>query len=322
MIKATDMLKYTFSRLLIAIPTFAAVLFITFTLTVLSPFDPVTIMMQQYEGTLDALQQQEIVQRIRDQYGLDDSFLIQFTKYVQRLLQGDLGISVNGQRDVLRTIVTTFPISLQLGLAGGLLTALVGIPLGALAALKQNTWMDYSIVGGSLLFRSLPVFVLAPLLLVLFVLILGVMKVPRGWDGLFQTKTILPIFILMLGPLPVVIRQTRQAVLEIFSQDYIRTAKMKGLAMWLIIVRHILRNALIPVVTTLGFIIEGLIVGSIFLENIFAIPGFGAVAENAFRGFDYPMILGVTMLTSVMIILTNLLVDLVYPFLDPRIKLE
>lgn len=315
------MLKYTLGRLAIAVPTFLAVLFITFLLTTLSPFDPVTIMMQQHEGTLDAMQQEELVQRIRNQYGLDDTFLVQFTKYLQRLVQGDLGISINGQRNVLRMIITTFPVSLQLGLAGALLTALVGIPLGAIAALKQNTWVDYTIVGGSLVFRSLPVFVLAPLLLVLFVLLLGIMKVPRGWDGLFQTKTILPICILMLGPLPVVIRQTRQSVLEIFAQDYIRTAKMKGLKLWIIIVRHILRNALIPVVTTLGFIIEGLIVGSIFLDNIFAIPGFGAVVENSFRGFDYPVILGVTMITSLMIIMTNLLVDLIYPFLDPRIKL-
>jgi peptide/nickel transport system permease protein len=316
------MLKYTLGRLAIAIPTFLAVLFITFTLTALSPFDPVTIMMQQYEGTLDAAQQTEMVQRIRDQYGLDNSFLVQFTKYLERLLQGDLGISINGQRDVLRTIAKTFPISLQLGMAGGLLTTLIGIPLGALAALKQNSWIDYTLVGGALVFRSLPVFVLAPLLLVLFVLVLGWMKVPRGWDGLFQPKTILPIFILMLGPLPVVIRQTRQAVLEIFSQDYVRTAKAKGLALWLIILRHILRNALIPVVTTLGFIVEGLIVGSIFLDNIFAIPGFGAVTENAFRGFDYPVVMGVTMVTSLLIILTNLLVDLIYPLLDPRIKLQ
>ena len=315
------MLKYILARLTIAIPTFVLVMLITFTLTALSPFDPVAMMMQQQES-LDAMQKDEIVQRIRNQYGLDDPFLVQFTKYVQRVAQGDLGVSINGQRDVLRAIVKTFPISLQLGLAGAILTALVGIPLGALAALKQNSWLDYTIVGGTLVFRSLPVFVLAPLLLVLFVLVLGIMKVPRGWDGLFQTKTILPIFILMLGPLPVVVRQTRQSVLDIFAQDYVRTAKAKGLKMWLIIGRHILRNALIPVVTTLGFIVEGLIVGSIFLDSIFTIPGFGGVAEAAFRGFDYPMLLGVTMVSSLMIILTNLVVDLIYPFLDPRIQLE
>lgn len=315
------MLTYLLTRLGLAIPTFLAVMFITFTLTTFSPFDPVAMMMQQQEH-LDSMQREEVIKRIRSQYGLDDSFLVQFTRYVQRVIQGNLGISVNGQRDVLRTMVVTFPISLQLGLAGALLTAVVGIPLGALAALRQNSWIDYTIVGSTLVFRSLPVFVLAPLLLVLFVLVLDVMKVPRGWDGLFHSKTILPIFILMLGPLPVVVRQTRQAVLDIFAQDYVRTAKAKGLKMWLIIGRHILRNALIPVVTTLGFIAEGLIVGAIFLDRIFAIPGFGGVAEAAFRGFDYPMLMGVTMVTSLTIILTNLLVDLVYPFLDPRIQLE
>ncbi|MFZ4658752.1 MAG: ABC transporter permease [Caldilineaceae bacterium] len=315
------MLKYILTRLAIAIPTFLAVMLITFTLTAISPFDPVAMMLAE-QPNLDTLQKDEVVKRIRQQYGLDDSFLVQFTKYVQRVAQGDLGISINGQRDVLRTMVKTFPISLQLGLAGAVVTALVGIPLGALAALKQNSWIDYTIVGGTLVFRSLPVFVLAPLMLVLFVLVLDIMKVPRGWDGLFHSKTILPIFILMLGPLPVVVRQTRQAVLDIFAQDYVRTAKAKGLKMWVIIARHILRNALIPVVTTLGFVAEGLIVGAIFLDSIFAIPGFGGVSEAAFRGFDYPMLLGVTMVTSLTIILTNLLVDLIYPFLDPRIQLE
>lgn len=316
------MLKYIFTRLAIAIPTFLAVMLITFTLTALSPFDPVAMMLAD-QPNLDTLQKEEVIQRVRQQYGLDDPFLVQFTKYVQRVMQGDLGVSINGQRDVLRAMVKTFPISLQLGLAGAVVTALIGIPLGAIAALKQNTWVDYTIVGGTLVFRSLPVFVLAPLLVVFFVLILGVMrKVPLGWDGLFHSKTLLPIFILTLGPLPVVVRQTRQAVLDIFAQDYIRTAKAKGLQLWVIIGRHILRNALIPVVTTLGFIAEGLIVGSIFLDRIFAIPGFGGVAEGAIRGFDYPMLLGVTMVTSLMIILTNLLVDLIYPFLDPRIQLE
>lgn len=316
------MFIYTLKRLAVAIPTFGAVLIITFTLTAISPFDPVAMMMSQFEGTLDTLATEDAIKRIRDQYGLDDSYGVQFTRWIGRMLQGDLGISINGQRNVLRMIVKTFPISFQLGLAGAVVTTLMGIPLGCIAALRQNTWLDYTIVGGTLAFRTVPVFVLAPLLLILFVLVLGIMNVPRGWDGLFQTKVILPVFILALGPLSVVVRQTRAAVLEIFSNDYVRTAKMKGLEMWRIIIRHILRNALIPVVTTLGFIVEGLIVGSIFLDSIFAIPGFGAVSEGGYRGFDYPVILGVTIVSSIMIILTNLFVDLIYPFLDPRIKLE
>jgi len=316
------MFIYTLKRLAVAIPTFGAVLIITFTLTAISPFDPVAMMMTQFEGTLDTLATEDAIKRIQDQYGLNDSYGVRFTRWIGRMLQGDLGISINGQRNVLRMIVKTFPISFQLGLAGAVVTTLMGIPLGCIAALRQNTWLDYTIVGGTLAFRTVPVFVLAPLLLILFVLVLGIMNVPRGWDGLFQTKVILPVFILALGPLSVVVRQTRAAVLEVFSNDYVRTAKMKGLEMWRIIIRHILRNALIPVVTTLGFIVEGLIVGSIFLDSIFAIPGFGGVSEGGYRGFDYPVIMGVTIVSSIMIILTNLFVDLIYPFLDPRIKLE
>jgi ABC-type dipeptide/oligopeptide/nickel transport system permease component len=306
------MFTYVLSRLGVAVPTFFAVIFITFALTYLSPFDPVTIIIQQNEASLGNLDREALAERIRTQYGLDQPFLVQFGQYVGGFLRGDLGSSISGQRDVLRTITTTFPVSFQLGLAGAVLTALVGIPLGALAAIRQNTWMDYGIVGSTLVFRSLPV----------FVLVLGIMKVPRGWDGLFHSKAILPVFILMLGPLPVVVRQTRQAVLEIFAQDYVRTAKAKGLQLHWILARHILRNALIPVVTTLGFVTEGLIVGAIFLDKIFGIPGFGGVVEDAFRSFDYPVIMGVTMVTSLMIILTNLVVDLIYPFLDPRIRLE
>jgi len=316
------MFVYTMKRLAVAIPTFIAVLIITFTLTVISPFDPVEMMMTQFEGTLDTLAKEDAIKRIRAQYGLDDTYWVQFTRWMGRLTQGDLGISINKQRDVLRMIVISFPISFQLGLAGAVVTTLLGIPLGCIAALRQNSWIDYTIVGGTLAFRTVPVFVLAPLLLIVFVLWLDLMNVPYGWDGLFQGKVVLPILILALGPLPVVVRQTRAAVLEVFSMDYVRTAKMKGLEMWRIIIRHILRNALIPVVTTLGFITEGLIVGSIFLDSIFTIPGFGAVAEAGFRGFDYPVIMGVTMVSAIMIILTNLIVDLIYPLLDPRITLE
>jgi ABC-type dipeptide/oligopeptide/nickel transport system permease component len=299
-----------------------AVVFITFALTYISPYDPVTILLQQQESSQGNISIEEQTLRIRQQYGLDDPFLVQFGRYIGNVAQGDLGISINGQRDVLRTILFSFPVSLQLGLAGALLTAVVGIGLGILAALYQNSWVDYTIVGGTLIFRSLPVFVLAPLLLVFFVLVLDVMKVPRGWDGLFNQKAILPVFILMLAPLPIVVRQTRQAILEVFAQDYVRTAKSKGLPLGMIIFRHILRNALMPVITLMGFVTEGLIVGSIFLDNIFGIPGFGGVAETAFRGFDYPMIMGITMVTALMIIVTNLVIDLLYPLLDPRIRLE
>jgi len=159
-------------------------------------------------------------------------------------------------------------------------------------------------------------------MLVLFVLVLHVMKVPRGWDGIFSWKAILPVCLMILGPLPVVIRQTRQGVLEVLAQDYVRTAKAKGLTTRTIIVRHALRNALIPVVTSFGFITEGLIISTVFVDTIFAIPGYGSIAGAAFSSFDYPVIMGVTLVGSIMVIATNIIVDLVYPLLDPRVTLS
>jgi ABC-type dipeptide/oligopeptide/nickel transport system permease component len=219
------MAKYLVGRLATAIPTLVAVLFITFTLTYISPYDPVRQMLAN--APVQSMDTDENIARVRRQYGLDRPFLVQFGDYVSKLLRGYMGISINGQRDVWGMIKNTLPVSAQLGLAAALLTAMLGIPLGSLAALKQNTTTDYLIVSISLVFRTLPVYVLAPLMLVLLVLVLHVMKVPRGWHGLFAWQAILPVFLMMLGPLPVVIRQTRQGVLEVLAMDYVRTARSK-----------------------------------------------------------------------------------------------
>lgn len=313
------MVKYLVGRLATAIPTLFAVLFITFSLTYLSPYDPVRQMLAN--APVQNMDTEENIARVRHQYGLDRPFLVQFGDYVRKLLQGDLGISINGQRDVWQMISKTLPVSAQLGLAAAILTGILGIPLGALAALRQNSWIDYAIISTTLVFRSLPVYVLAPLMLVLFVLVLHVMKVPRGWHGIFAWQAILPILLMMLGPLPIVIRQTRQGVLEVLAMDYVRTARSKGLSTSTIVVRHVLRNALIPVATSFGFITEGLIVSTVFVDTIFAIPGYGSIASAAFSSFDYPVIMGVTLVGSSLVILTNIFVDLFYPLLDPRVTL-
>jgi ABC-type dipeptide/oligopeptide/nickel transport system permease component len=313
------MAKYLVGRLATAMPTLLAVLFITFTLTFISPYDPVRQMLAN--APVQNMDTAENIARVRKQYGLDRPFLVQFADYLVKLSQGYMGISINGQRDVWKMISNTLPVSAQLGLAAAILTAILGIPLGSLAALRQNSWVDYTIISTTLVLRSLPVYVLAPLMLVLLVLVLHVMKVPRGWDGILSWKAILPVCLMMLGPLPVVIRQTRQGVLEVLAMDYVRTARSKGLSTRTIIVRHVLRNALIPVVTSFGFITEGLIVSTVFVDTIFAIPGYGSVAGAAFSSFDYPVIMGVTLVGSVMVVATNIIVDLVYPLLDPRVTL-
>lgn len=314
------MLRYALMRLLAAVPTLLVVILITFTLTHISPYDPVRQMLSQVQtGNTDT---EENIRRVRAQYGLDDPFLVQFGAFLSRLAHGNLGVSINGQRDVLRMIAVALPISGQLALAGAFLVAVIGIPLGALAALKQNTWVDYVIVSTTLVLRTLPVYVLAPLLLMVFVLGLHVMKVPRGWHGLFSWQSILPVILMTLGPLPIIVRQTRSSVLEILSQDYVRTARGKGLSIRMIIQRHVLRNALIPVVTSLGLLTEGLIVGTVFVDTIFGIPGYGGIAAAAFASSDYPVILGITLTSAVLVILTNAAVELFYPILDPRVKLN
>jgi ABC-type dipeptide/oligopeptide/nickel transport system permease component len=315
------MAKYLIGRVLSAIPTIIAVMLITFTLSYFSPYDPIKRLLAA-SGVAGAESDEELIAQLRHQHGLDRPFAIQFLGYVAKYARGDMGYSIVGQREVRRMIFKTLPISAQMGFAAAFLTVLIGVPLGALAALKQNTWIDYLIVSGTLVLRNIPIYVLAPLLMILFVLVLGWFEVPRGWHGLFSKQSIMPLGLLTVGPLPVVIRQTRQAVLNVFSQDYVRTAKAKGLRMSAIIGRHILPNALIPVITTAGFIIQGLIVGATFLDSLFAIPGFGAVVSGGIGSFDYPVIMGVTLVGSLLVIVTNLLVDIIYPFLDPRVKME
>jgi len=313
-------LKYLIGRVGMTIPTLLAVLLITFTLTYLSPFDPVRLLLLSNE--IANLSSEENIARIRNQYGLDRPFGVQFVDYIWKLAQGDWGISIVGQRDILNMIAVTLPISAQLGLAAAALTTVIGIPLGIMAALKHNSWLDYFIVSGTLVLYTLPVYVLAPLLLILFVLVLDVMNVPRGWHGLFSWQSIIPVILLTFGPLAIIVRQTRQSVLEVLSQDYIRTAKAKGLSTVIIAWRHVMRNAMIPVVTALGLVTEGLIASTVFIDTIFAIPGFGSIAATAISQLDYPVILGVTLVSSVLVIATNILVDLVYPMLDPRVTLE
>jgi ABC-type dipeptide/oligopeptide/nickel transport system permease component len=166
-----------------------------------------------------------------------------------------------------------------------------------------------------------PVYVLAPLILWLFVLKVPIMDVPRGWDGMFSTNVILPAILLMLFPLAVVIRQMRASMLEVLGNEYVRTARAKGLSEYRVTVGHVLRNALTPVTTELGLVVTGLITGSIFVESIFGIPGYGRLAVDALLRRDYPLMLGCTLFGAFLVMVSNLIVDLVYPILDPRVKL-
>lgn len=302
------------------IPVLFIVLLIVFALGHLAPGDPVEIMYMSASLEQSGITEQQ-KQAIRHQFGLDQPFLVQYASYATRVIRGDLGTSITRNSSVLPIILKVFPISAQLGIVALVALIVFGIPLGVIAALNQNTALDYFIVGGSLFLRTVPAYVLAPLLLILLVLQLHVMNVPNGWHGIWNTQVIFPSFLLMLFPLAVVIRQMRAAILEVLSNDYVRTAWAKGLRRRRVIVFHVMRNAMTPVVTEFGFIVTGLITGSVFLETIFGIPGYGQLFVNALTQRDYPMILGCTVFGTFLIMVSNLVVDLIYPFLDPRVKL-
>lgn len=294
------------------------VLFIAYAMMFYGAGDPIKRMfMDQEQGSL--VLEENVLQALREKYGLDDPFPQQFANYMGRLAQGDLGWSIREKRPVNRMVTVRLPISIQIGLAATTLMMFMGIPLGALAALKHNSWVDQSIVGAIVFINAVPIFVTAPLLLWFLVVGLGIMDVPFGWKGLFHSQVILPVFILSLGAMPTVVRQTRSAILEVIGEDYIRTARAKGLPAKLIILRHMLRPVLIPVITSVGLIMIALVNGAIFVELIFNIPGFGQITVNALHTVDYPVIMATVFVGALIVMVGNLMVDFVYPLLDPRI---
>lgn len=313
------MLQHLARRLLQSIPVIIGVIVITFTLGYFGPGDPL-----QYQIGERLPPDPEQLARLRHIYGLDRPYPVQLSDYLVKLVQGDMGRSlvVNRQRPVKDMLGNGLRISLQLGLAAAFLITVIGIPLGVLAAYKQNSPVDYVVVGLTALLPTVPVFVLGPLLLILFVLVLKILPHSYGWKGLFDSRAILPLLVLVIGPLLIVVRQTRSAVLEVLSQEYARTARAKGLTELQVLWRHVLKNALPPVVTSLGFIVASLLTGALFVESIFGIPGFGSLFYESLRAYDYPVLLGVTLISALIIMASNFVVDILYGVLDPRVRQE
>jgi ABC-type dipeptide/oligopeptide/nickel transport system permease component len=312
------MARYLIVRILYFIPTLLFVTFFTFVLGFYGPGDPIRVLMK--ENWSD----EETYQLLRRKYGFDRPFLVQYADWVVNALQGDFGRSViRGAVPVADLLFPALKVSAQIGLVALLCLVLFGVGLGALAAIYQNRWLDHLIVMVSIAFQSVPTFVSAPLLMIFFVLQLRLLKTtPAGWDGILSSKVILPVFLLTGVALLAVVRQTREAVIEIRSSDFVRTARAKGLSEWLVLWRHILRNALTPVVTTLGLLTSWLITGSIFIETIFSIPGFGSLYYGALRTRDYQVLISTTMIAALVIMLSNLIVDLTYGLLDPRARTQ
>lgn len=290
-----------------------AVSFITFSLTRFGPGDPVQVLMGQYNNP-------EAVERIRHQQGLDKPVVAQYLIYVKNALQGDLGESYRYRgRDVSELLPKRMWVSAQLGIAAMIISLGLGIPLGFFAAVKQGTWADPAIVITALLFMSLPVFVTAPGVLIIFSLKLGILPT-HGWGGFFDTRIILPAFVIGIPGVAALTRLSRASTLEVLAQDYVRTARAKGLQEYVVQYRHILRNALIPIFTLVGLSMATLVTGSFIIEFFFGIPGMGLLAIESLFARDYPIIMAVTLVIAVGFVLANLIVDIGYRFIDPRIR--
>jgi ABC-type dipeptide/oligopeptide/nickel transport system permease component len=290
------------------------VTFVTFALGRFGPGDPVVLLQGQYSNP-------EVVQRIREQRGLDDNVFVQYGRYIRDLSRGDFGDSFKYRgRTVGELLQKRMWVSSQLAFAALIISVGLGIPAGVFAALRQGTWWDTAVVAFTLVGQSVPVFLTAPGLLIIFALKLDILPT-HGWGGLFDTHVILPAAVMGIPGVAIITRLTRSSTLDIASLDYIRTARAKGLAESTVRRRHILRNAMIPVITTLGFSLAGLASGAVIVEGFFGIPGVGLLAIESLFSRDYPVIMALTVIGTTMFVMANLLVDLAYPFLDPRIRL-
>jgi ABC-type dipeptide/oligopeptide/nickel transport system permease component len=288
--------------------------FITFMLGRFGPGDPVEILMGQHSDP-------EVVERIRDQRGLNDNVMLQYGRYLKNVTRGDFGESYKYRgRTVSELLKKKMWVSGQLNIAALMISVGLGIPIGLFAALKQGTVWDTAAVVATLIGQSLPVFLTAPSLLLIFALKLDVLPT-HGWGGFFDTRIILPAVAMGIPGVAIMTRLTRASTLDVISQDYIRTARAKGLPERIVRSRHILRNSLIPVVTTLGFSLAGLAFTSFIVERFFGIPGVGSLFIEAIFARDYPIINAIIIIGTTLFVMANLLVDLIYPVMDPRIRL-
>ncbi len=309
------MVRYIIRRLLWLPVVLLAVSFITFTLGYYAPGDPVEVMLGQRVNPAAA-------ERLREELGLNKPFLERYTDFVLRAINGDFGESYKYRgQPVTDLIADKVWVSVQLGLAGLALAFAVGIPLGILAALKQGTWLDDLIVGTTLVLNSIPVFFTLPMLLLIFVRTLRWLP-SSGWGGLFDARIIIPAVVMALPGLAVITRQMRASTLDVLYQDYVRVARAKGLPESTVMVRHVVRNALLPLWTILGLSLGGLVEGFFVIETLYGIPGIGAMAVDSMFTRDYPVIMAITLLVATSFVLANLLVDVGYTFLDPRIRYD
>ena len=306
------MLKYIGKRLLMMIPVIIGVVFIIYAIMELTPGDPV--MMILGEGAPI-----EAPEALREEMGLNDPFFVRFVRYIVDALHGDLGESYTSGLPVFQEILTRMPYTLSLATLSICVAVIIGLPIGILSAVKRYSLTDNLTLAISLTVTSMPAFFLAMLLMMIFCIKLGWLPMM----GLSSPKHyILPVIASASSTTASLMRMTRTTMLEVIRQDYIRTARAKGATERRVIYGHALRNALLPVVTIIGVNFGFALGGSIVLEQVFTIPGLGQLMINAIREKDTPVVMGAVMATAIFASLVNLLVDIIYTYIDPRLASE
>ncbi len=306
------MLQHIARRLLYLIPIFFGVTFISFSILHLSPGDPAELLAGE-----DATQKD--IDAIRKRYGLDKPFLVQYVVYIKNVSHGDLGTSLRTQRTVIREVLARYPATLELAGVSVIIASIIGFFTGIIAANHQNSFFDYGSMVVSLFGISMPIFWLGLMAMLLFAVILGWFPaVGRGT----LAHLVLPAISLGANSAAVIARMTRSSMLEVIRQDYIQTARAKGLTERVVLFKHAVRNALIPVITVMGMQFGYLLSGSVLTETVFAWPGVGRLMVQSIYARDYPVVQGAILLVAINFMLVNLFVDVLYAYINPRIRLE
>ncbi|MDF2628027.1 MAG: oligopeptide transporter permease protein [Symbiobacteriaceae bacterium] len=309
------MTRYIIKRLVLMVPVLLGVTLLVFLIFHLTPGDPARVLL----GEMGQGATPEAIEALRHQLGLDRPWYVQYGDFLLKAIQGDFGRSFRGDRPVLPELLARFPVTLQLTLSALGLAALTGIPLGIIAAVKRHTWVDHLVMVVALLGVSLPSFWFGIMLMQMFALKFKVL--PPSGTGTWQ-HMILPAVTVALSSVAFIARMTRSTLLDQLREDYVRTARSKGLRERAVVFRHALKNAFIPVLTTLGLQFGNLLGGSVVTESIFSLPGLGRLAVEAIKGRDLPSIQGSVLWVALVFSLVNLAVDLGYAALDPRIRYE
>jgi dipeptide transport system permease protein len=334
------MLFYLIRRVAVFVPTVIGVTIIAFGLIRMVPGDPVLLLLGERGASPEAYAE------MKHNLGLDRPLLTQYFSYVTQAMQGNLGNSIVSQRPVIQEFRDRFPATVELGTFALLAAIILGIPLGIIAALKRNSFFDYALIGTSLVGYSMPIFWWGLILILVFSVMLGITPVsgrisvaydiapktgfllidtllsPDGWPAFKDAfmHLILPAVALGTIPLAVISRMTRSSMLEVLGEEYIRTAKAKGLSRFAIVCVHALRNAMVPILTVVGLMFGTIVTGAILTETIFSWPGIGKWLVISVTSRDYPVIQGGILLIALMIIVINFLVDLTYAVVNPRIR--